>query len=156
MSPGPVGISDMPLDDPVYNLPIDVPCSTSPSHSPGGSDQEGTDNKAALFNLDNNRDFIHPTLPWATLGSLASTQRIVELIQAASFSDKEKQWSVDEFDLFLHPPHEQFCLDDPQLHLSLKVYISLSAHSSEVTYNAVHRGIKECYPDSTMLSFDQV
>ena len=45
---------------------------------------------------------------------------------------------------------------DPQLHLSLSTYMALSAHSSEATYSAVYRSIKKCYPNSTMLSFDQV
>lgn len=83
-------------------------------------------------------------------------QKLIEQIQGASFSNEEKQWSDDKFDTFLHPPHEQFCLDDLQLRLSLLIYMSLSAHSSEATYNTVHKSIKECYPDSTMLSFDQV
>ena len=86
-----------------------------------------------------------------TLESLVNTQRMIEQIQGASFSEEENQWSADEFESFLHPPNEQFYVDDPQLHLSLLIYTSLSAHSSEATYEAVHTSIKECYPDSTML-----
>ena len=81
---------------------------------------------------------------------------MIEQIQGATFSDEEKQWSEEEFYTFLHPVHEQFCLEDPQLRLSLSIYISLSSHSSEATCNSMNRSIKECYPDSTMLSFDQV
>jgi hypothetical protein len=112
--------------------------------------------EAALFNLDDNEDVTRLNPPQATLENLANMQNIIEQIRGASFSDEEKQWSDVEFDAFLHPLHEQFCLDDPQLRLSLSIYISLSAHSSEATYNAMNRNIKECYPDSTMLSFDQV
>jgi len=83
-------------------------------------------------------------------------QRIIEQIQGASFSEEQNQWNHDEFDSFLHPPNEQFHINDPQLRLSLLTYVSLSAHSSEATYDAVHRSIKECYPNSTMLSFNQV
>jgi hypothetical protein len=112
--------------------------------------------ETTLFNLDDNSTFDRPNPPRATLESLANTQRIIEQIQSASFGDEENQWSADEFDAFLHPPNEQFCVDDPQLRLSLSIYTSLSAHSSEATYEAVRTSIKECYPDSTMLSFVQV
>jgi len=73
-----------------------------------------------------------------------------------SFEHKKSQWTEDELGSFLDPPHELWSLDDPQLHLSLQIYLSLSARSSEATYNAIHSNIKECYPESTMLSFDQV
>ena len=110
-----------------------------------------------MFNLDNNEDVTRLlNAPQATLENLANMQTMIEQIQGATFSDEEKQWSEEEFYTFLHPVHEQFCLEDPQLRLSLSIYISLSSHSSEATYNSMNRSIKECYPDSTMLSFDQV
>ena len=139
------------LDIPDYDVPMDVP-------SLGSGYPEDIQDEAALFNLDDNEDhnITRPNPPQATLENLANMQTIIEHIQGASLSNEEKQWSNDEFDAFLHPLHEQFCLDDPQLRLSLSIYMSLSAHSSEATYNAMNRSIKECYPDSTMLSFDQV
>jgi hypothetical protein len=109
----------------------------------------------SLFNLDDNDDSANPP-PLATLNDLASMQKMIEQIRNASFNDEEDQWSSADFDSFIHPPHEQFRLDDPQLRLSMSTYLSLSAHSSEATYEAVRKSIKECYPDSTMLSFDQV
>jgi hypothetical protein len=114
------------------------------------------DREAVLFNLDNDDNFVHPNPPQATLEDLVNMQRIIEEIQGVSFGDEEKQWNGDEFEYFLHPPHEQFCLGDPQLRLSLSIYVLLSARSSEATYNAIRRSIKECYPDSVMLSFDHV
>ena len=122
----------------------------------GNGIPEGTQDEATLFNLDDYGTFDRPNPPHATLESLANTQRMIEQIQGASFSEEENQWSADEFESFLHPPNEQFYVDDPQLRLSLSIYTSLSAHSSEATYEAVRTSIKECYPDSTMLSFVQV
>ena len=110
----------------------------------------------ASFDLDHGRDLACPTAPLATLETLASAQQMIEQIRNASFSDEEDQWNPADFESFLHPPHEQFNLVDPQLHLSLSIYLSLSAHSSEATFNAMRKNIKECYPDSTMLSFNQV
>src|SRR5204863_5864375 len=117
---------------------------------------ENIEDEPALFNLDNDNDVAHANPPQATLESLANMQRTIQQVQGTSFDEERKQWSRDDFDSFLYPPNEQFCVDDPQLRLSLKIYESLSAHSSEVTYEAVRRSIKECYLDSTMLSFNQV
>ena len=61
-------------------------------------------------------------------------QTIIEQIWGASFNDEEKQWIDNKFDAFLHPLHKQMCLDDPQLCLSLSIYMALSAHSSEASY----------------------
>ena len=128
----------------------------APSPSLNVTDSQSIEDEATLFNLDDDDNFNWLNPPQATLENLASMQTIIEQIQSASFSNEKRQWSDSEFDAFLHPLHEQFCLDDPQLHLSLSTYLAISAHSSEATYAAVHRSIKECYPDSTMLSFDQV
>lgn len=122
----------------------------------GNGIPEATQDEATLFNLDDYGTFDHPNPPHATLKSPANTQKMIEQIQGASFSEEENQWSTDEFESFLHPPNKQFYVDDPQLCLSLSIYTSLSAHSSEATYKAVRTSIKECYPDSTMLSFVQV
>jgi hypothetical protein len=80
----------------------------------------------------------------------------ISQIRDYSFEHEKSQWTEDELNSFFNPPRELWSLDDPQLRLSFKTYLSLSAHSSEVTYNAMRSNIQECYPESTMLSFDQV
>ena len=90
------------------------------------------------------------------LEDLMRVQSTIAQIKDYSFSHEKSQWSDDEFDSFLNPPHELWNLEDPQLRLSFRIYLSLSAHSSEATYEGIRSSIKECYPDSTMLSFDQV
>ena len=90
------------------------------------------------------------------LEDLAHTESMISQIRDYSFEHEKTQWTEDEFDTFLNPPCEMWDLDDPQLRLSFKTYLSLSAHSSEATYDAMRSNIKECYPESTMLSFDQV
>ena len=155
-NPGP-GHFDNPLDVPDYDLPMHAPSHTALNASLGTGNPEDIQDEAALFNLDDNEVVTRQNPPQATLENLANMQTIIEQIQGASFSDEEKQWSTDEFEAFLHPLHEQFSLDhDPQLRLPLSIYMSLLSHSSEATYNAMNRSIKQCYPDSMMLSFDQV
>lgn len=90
------------------------------------------------------------------LEDLARMESTISQIRDYSFGHEKTQWTKDEFDTFLNPPQELWNLEDPQLRLSFQIYLSLSAHSSEATYDAVRSSIKECYPESTMLSFDQV
>jgi len=90
------------------------------------------------------------------LEDLAHTQSAISQIWDYSFNHEKSQWSEDELDLFFNPLQETWNLDDPQLWLSLKIYLSLSAHSSKLTYKAIRSSIKRCYSESTMLSFDQV
>lgn len=87
---------------------------------------------------------------------LARMESTISQIQDYSFSVKKSQWSEDEFNAFLTPLQELWNLDDPQLCLSLWIYLTLSTHSSEATYEEIHSSIKKCYPESAMLSFDQV
>jgi hypothetical protein len=90
------------------------------------------------------------------LEDLAHIQSTILQIQNYSFNHKKSQWTEDELDSFLNPPQELWNLDNPQLRLSFHTYLSLSAHSSEVTYEEICSNIKECYPESMMLLFDQV
>lgn len=91
------------------------------------------------------------------LEDLARMESMISQIREYSFCHEKTQWTEDEFDSFLNPPspQEPWNLDDPQLRLSFQTYLSLSAHSSKATYEAMRSNIKECYPDSTMLSLDQ-
>jgi hypothetical protein len=146
MSPNSASPFNAPLDDHHdldSDVQMDIPHPASPNASLGSGNPEDIQDEAILFNLDDNGASDHPNPPQATLESLANTQRIIEQIQGASFDDEEHQWSADEFISFLHPPNEQFCVDDPQLRLSLSIYVSLSAHSSEATYEAVRRSITD-------------
>ena len=90
------------------------------------------------------------------LKGLVHTESMILQIQDYLFEHEKTLWTKDAFDSFLSLPHEMWDLDDPQLHLSFKTYLSLSAYSSEATYDVMRSNIKECYPESTMLSFDQV
>ena len=94
--------------------------------------------------------------PQVMLKDLKHMESLILQIRDYSFEHEKGQWTEDKLGSFLDPLHELWNLDDPQLCLSLRIYLSLTAHSSEATYNAVRSNIKECYPESTMLSFDQV
>ena len=90
------------------------------------------------------------------LEDLACMEATISQIRDYSFEHEKSQWTEDELDAFLNPPHELWNLDDPQLRFSFRIYLSLSLRSSEATYDAIRSNIKECYSASTMLSFDQV
>lgn len=97
-----------------------------------------------------------PSQSGVMLEDLARMESMISQIRDYSFCHEKTQWTEDEFGSFLNPPQEPWNLDDPQLRLSFQNYLSLSAHSSEATYEAIRSNTKECYPDSTMLSLDQV
>jgi hypothetical protein len=102
-----------------------------------------------------NHEPIQPQFP-VILEDLARTVSAISQIRDYSFDHEKIQWSEDELDSFFNPPQETWNFNDPQLRLSFQIYLSLSAHSSEATYEAIRSSIKGCYPESTMLSFDQV
>ena len=90
------------------------------------------------------------------LEDLARTEATISQIRDYSFNNEKIQWSEDELESFFDPTQKTWTLDDPQLRLSFQIYLSLSAHSSESTYESIRSSIKGCYSASTMLSFDQV
>lgn len=100
-----------------------------------------------------------PTEAWQdqiTLQDLRTSQDTIEQIRSYSFEHEQMQWTKDEFDTFCNPPQDTWALDDPDFKLSLRIYMALSAHSSEATYEAVRQIIKEHFPASNPLSFDVV
>ena len=119
--------------------------------------------EAGIFDFDQpeedssppSRELDQPQLR-VILKDLVHMESTISQIRDYSFEHEKSQWTEDELNSFFNPPRELWSLDDPQLRLSFKTYLSLSAHSSEVTYNAMRSNIQECYPESTMLSFDQV
>ena len=135
-------------------------CSSSPEpadypmdEAEPSEDEDNVDDPNA-FNLNQDEPVdIKP--PLAKIENLVETQRFISLIANATFEEEEKQWSESEYENFvnLNPLDPKFNPDNPQFHLSLQIYLSLSQKSLQALYEAVHHSIKECYPDSTMLSF---
>jgi hypothetical protein len=82
MSPNPADHFDTPLDEPDYDVPMDAPPPTSPNASEllDSGTLEDIQDDAALFNLDENDYFNHPSPPQATLKNLASAQTIIKQI----------------------------------------------------------------------------
>ena len=72
--------------------------------------------------------------PRVMLNDLIHIESIISQIRDYSFEHEKSQWTEDKLDSFLNPPSEMWNLDDPQLRLSFKTYLSLSAHSSEATH----------------------
>jgi len=132
------------------------------SYFRGGDTIDYSSEAGSSFDLDWSEEDPSPSCkpdqpqPQVMLEDLKCMESLISQIWDYSFEHEKGQWTEDKLGSFLDPPHELWNLDDPQLHLSLWIYLSLTAHSSEVTYNAVCSNIKECYPESTMLLFDQV
>ena len=64
------------------------------------------------------------------LEDLALMQSMLLQIWGHLFDHEKSQWTEDKLYMFLNPLQEPWNLDNPQLHLSFWIYLSLSAHSS--------------------------
>ena len=71
------------------------------------------------------------------LDDLVLMESMILQIQEYSFEHEKIQWTEDKLHSFFSPLHELWNPDDPQLCLSFKTYLSLSAHSSEATYDVI-------------------
>ncbi|KAI0054811.1 hypothetical protein BV25DRAFT_1873269 [Artomyces pyxidatus] len=77
----------------------------------------------------------------------------IKLLENASLDDNKL--NPDTLERLRNPPHSPPDLDNPDLRLALDIFLSVS-NASQETYNSVRAGIKRRYPDSKMLSFDQI
>ena len=93
--------------------------------------------------------------PNITLENMKSNLQFVRMVEEATL---ESQLSRTELDVFRNPQELQYSpIDDKYLRLSISFYISgLDHHSSEKHYASSRENIQETWPDSGMLSYDQV
>ena len=93
--------------------------------------------------------------PNITLENLKSNLQFVQMVEKATL---ESQFSPTELDAFRNPQELQFSpADDKYLRLSISFFISgLDHHSSEKHYASSRENIQATWPDSEMLSYDQV
>jgi hypothetical protein len=80
---------------------------------------------------------------------------LIKLIQNANLGDDHCGLGPDFIFHLRNPPEYSLTLDDPDVRLSIDVYLATTNASQEV-YNAVREGVLRRYPDSQMLSFDRV
>ena len=82
----------------------------------------------------------------------------LQFVQMVKQVTLASQFSPAKLYLLQNPGQIQFCpSDDPDLHLSIAFYISSLDHcQSQRAYAASRENIKARYPESEMLSYDQV
>jgi hypothetical protein len=90
----------------------------------------------------------------AQLDDLKLSMNFVRFLQNASLDDRE---ILDEETVgrIRNPPEELPDISDPDLRLSLDLFLSVS-NSSQETYNSVKKAILRRFPDIKMLSHEQV
>ena len=81
--------------------------------------------------------------------------QFVDLLKKAEFGDEHDGLDEKTLERLRNPPTEEFVLDDPHLKLSIKNYLSTRKASQE-TYDSIRANIIECFPESKMLTFNQV
>jgi len=77
------------------------------------------------------------------------------MLRNASLGDVHDAMSEESRERLKMPPQERLQLDNPDLRLSVDVFMA-TLRASQDTYTAVRQCIKQRYPDSDMLSYDQV
>ena len=116
---------------------------------PPEPDTDDTPNFPPPPNLDEEEDD-----PAITLESLQTDLKFVGMVKDATL---ESQFSPAELHALWNPQATlSSLLDDKQFRLAISLYIlSLDHNQSERGYNESQDSILECYPDSSMLSYDQ-
>jgi len=76
-------------------------------------------------------------------------------IENASLEDDGMKIHPDDLNRLHHPPQANIELDDPDLWLTLNLFLAMG-NSSEETYNSVHKAIQHCYPKGELLSYHQI
>jgi hypothetical protein len=82
-------------------------------------------------------------------------QEFIKLIRNARLGDRYDKLDEATREQLANPPEEPVSLDDPDLRFSLALYMAMQ-NASEETYSDVRRNILHRYPDSGVLSLDQV
>ena len=75
-------------------------------------------------------------------------------IENASLEDNRMTMAPDDLERLCHPPQEKVDLDDPDLRLTLNLFLA-TGNSSQETYNSVCKAIQCRYP-AEVLSYDQI
>jgi hypothetical protein len=75
-------------------------------------------------------------------------------IENTLLEDDRMRTAPDDLECLCHPPQEKVDLDDPNLQLTLNIFLA-TGNSSQETYNSVHKAIQHCYPGE-VLSYDQI
>jgi hypothetical protein len=83
------------------------------------------------------------------------THQLIQLIQKASLGDAHDSLDAKSIDRIRNPPEQVLTVEDPDLRLSIDIYLSVGSASQD-TYNSIRENICRRYPDSQMLSHDQV
>ena len=93
--------------------------------------------------------------PHITLANMRSNLEFIQMLEEATLAS---QFSPDELQKFRNPQGIHFSpSDDPDLRLSIKSFISSLDHNqSQKAYTEGREIILDRYPDSRMLSYDQV
>ena len=172
-----------PNDPDNWGLPAPVPCPTasSPGQDSLQDDQEDplpdfdedlapadyVNNDSPPLNPDSDEDPPPPNSddedpipdseddPTITLENMKMDLRFIRMVEEATL---ESQFSVTELHALKNPQENQFSpSDDPDLLLSVSFYISSLDHAqSQKGYAEWREILQERFPESKMLSYDQV
>jgi hypothetical protein len=91
----------------------------------------------------------------AQLGQLKSSLEFIRALESASLDDPDVGLDPESLERLRNPPQEPVDVSNPDLHLSIDLFLAVS-NSSEETYTSVREAVLRRFPDVELLSLDQV
>jgi hypothetical protein len=89
------------------------------------------------------------------LDDIKKSMEFIRALQMALLDDETMQLDSECLEHLQNPPQESLDISDPDLHLTLDIYLAVG-NASQETYNAVQTVILHCYPENELLSYDQI
>ncbi len=162
------GNQEIDIDDADRDNPFDEPDNIHENRMPADRDAFGSedDEPDARTPVPGSDDGINddPTQSSSDsaleigLDNLRECQDFIDFIKAASLGDGQCGMLADDIESLMEPATERLFDEnttDPDFRLSLDCYLACSNASQDV-YNKMRDAIKRRYPDSEILSYDQI
>jgi hypothetical protein len=162
-TPEHANLDEMGLNIPEYNDEQQPNCEeTDEQQADRGSLEQINENANAAQHAASQTEYhVHPASP-AVNEEIPQVPHVEELRLSLEFIDALKRASLDNGDLdegvvnmLRDPPQEPLDTSDPDLRLSLDLFLS-TLNASEDSYRSAAEGIHRRYPDDEILSYERI
>jgi hypothetical protein len=154
-SPEPDGFSDLsqqaqsdigPADTPDHGC--QEPDPDEPVPDEGGVPYFGTPGVIRSIDVQELSDLIQ-------IDDIKTSVEFVRGLESATLDDQEMRLGSEALERLRHPPQYQLETPSPDLHLTVDLYLAVG-NASQETYNVIQTAIQRRYPESELLSYDQI
>ncbi|EGN96875.1 hypothetical protein SERLA73DRAFT_75722 [Serpula lacrymans var. lacrymans S7.3] len=140
------------FNDTTQNLPPTTDSSHNSQNPPPPPDPSHNSDRVYHHGIDIDIDVLAET---ARLEDIQIAIQFIQALKNATLNDEANKLDKDMLHRLQDPPQASLDIDDPDVLLSIETFMALS-NSSQETYHLIRKAILHRYPDSKMLSYDQV